>query len=38
MVPTDTIIFSMVNGSPDYIEWVHEQTMKKGKDFVWQNI
>jgi hypothetical protein len=28
-IPTDTIILPMVNGSPDYIEWIHVQTMKK---------
>ena len=37
-IPTDTIILPMVNGSPDYIEWIHVQTMKKGQHVEFSNI
>ena len=37
-IPTDTIILPMVNGSPDYIEWVHVQTMKKSMHPEFANI
>jgi hypothetical protein len=37
-IPFDAIIVPMINGSPDYIEWIKLQTMKKGDDVAFYNI
>lgn len=37
-VPFDIIIVSMVNGSPDYFDWVKLQTMEKDADLAFYNI
>ena len=36
--PFDTIIVPLINGSPDYIEWVKQQTMKKDPDLAFFNF
>lgn len=36
-IPFDTIITPMITGSPDYIEWVKLQTMKKDPELAFYN-
>lgn len=37
-IPFDTIIVPLINASPDYIEWVKEQTMKKDPEPAFFNL
>jgi len=37
-VPFDCIIVPIVNGSPDYLEWIELQTMKKDPALAHYNI
>jgi hypothetical protein len=37
-VPFDIIIVPIVNGSPDYLEWIKLQTMKKDDKLAFYNI
>ena len=37
-LPFDTIIVPVYNGSPDYLEWVQLQTMKKGDQLAYFNL
>lgn len=37
-VPFDCVIAALVNGSPDYIEWIKLQTMKKDDKLAHYNI
>merc|ERR1712032_757566 len=37
-VPFDLIIVPIVNGSPDYLEWIKLQTMKKDDKLAFYNI
>lgn len=37
-VPFNCIITPIINGSPDYLEWIELQTMKKDQDLAYYNI
>jgi hypothetical protein len=37
-VPFDCIITPIINGSPDYLEWIQIQTMKKDPSLAYYNI
>jgi uncharacterized protein involved in tolerance to divalent cations len=37
-VPFDCIITPIINGSPDYLEWIELQTMEKNADVAYYNI
>jgi hypothetical protein len=37
-VPFDCIIVPLINGSPDYIEWIKLQTMKKDDQLAFYNV
>lgn len=37
-VPFDCIITPIINGSPDYLEWIELQTMERNADLAYYNI